>query len=72
MRRRKKSLFPCAVSIPTACAIMESGISPAALKRAITDGLLPYYRTPTGRKRLLVEDLVQYVRQHWSRTGVIG
>jgi len=70
MRRRKKSLFPVAVSIPTACDVMERGISPAQLKTAIMDGKIPYFRSPTGRKRLLVEDLVRFVRQNWARTTV--
>jgi hypothetical protein len=72
MRRRKKLLYPICVSVPTACAIMESAVSPKVLKEAITTGLLPYYRSPTGRRRVLIEDLIKYVRQHWARTGVIG
>jgi predicted site-specific integrase-resolvase len=51
---------------------MESAVSPKVLKEAITTGLLPYYRSPTGRRRVLIEDLIKYVRQHWARTGVIG
>jgi predicted site-specific integrase-resolvase len=70
MRRRKLMLWPVAVSIASACAVMDKGVSPATVKEAIRNGELPYYTSKSGRRRILVEDLVKWVRQHWSKTGV--
>jgi hypothetical protein len=69
MRARKKMLFPAAVSTAHAASIL--GLSERTISAAIKNLEFPAYTYRRGikRRRILVEDLVRWVRtpEFWSR-----
>jgi len=64
MRERRTQLFPIALS-PAKLAD-SLGVSPSVIANAIKEDLLRCYRIGTKR-RVLVQDAVQWVKQSWER-----
>lgn len=65
MRERLKRLYAVALNIEAAATSIQC--SPSLLKNAIDRGELAAYANPvTGAKRIVVEDLVEWVRT-WKR-----
>jgi hypothetical protein len=68
-RMRKRALAPVCLSLDAAAeAVM---CRRKTLSDAAAMGLLPLYQDPTSkRKRVLVEDLVSYIRDNWPRAEI--
>lgn len=62
-RARKRPLFPVALS--PAAAADALGVSPKKIREAINSGALSAYDAGGNRVRILVCDLVEYVRSWW-------
>lgn len=70
-RERLKRLFPIALGLESAAVALSC--SPSLLRDAIDAGELPAFENPkTGGKRILVEDLIEYVRTFWKRSTYRG
>jgi hypothetical protein len=68
-RLRKRALAPVALSLDAAAEALMCRRK--TLSDAAAVGLLPIYQDPTSpRKRVLVEDLVSYIRDHWPRAEI--
>jgi hypothetical protein len=68
-RLRKRAIMPVGLSLDAACEALQCRRKTLADAAAI--GLLPIYQDPTSpRKRVLVEDLVSYIRNHWPRAEI--
>ena len=64
--RQLKRLYAVALNIEAAATSIQC--SPSLLKNAIDRGELAAYANPvTGAKRIVVEDLVEWVRSTWKR-----
>lgn len=64
MRERRTSLYPIALSPAKLADCL--GVLPRVVADAIKLGDLPCYKHGTKR-RVLVQDAVQYIKQHWRR-----
>jgi hypothetical protein len=65
-RPRKRALFPVALSLDSAADALQCRRK--TLADAIGAGLLTAYQDPTSRRqRVLVSDLIDYIRVHWPR-----
>jgi hypothetical protein len=66
---RKGALAPVALSLDAAAEALMCRRK--TLSDAAAVGLLPIYQDPTSaRKRVLVEDLVLYIRDNWPRAEI--
>lgn len=68
-RQRKRALMPVALSLDAAAeAVM---CKRKTLSDAVAIGTLALFQDPTSRRqRVLVEDLVSHIRNHWPRAEI--
>jgi len=65
-RPRKSTVWALAVSLDSAAEQLQCRRK--TLADAVDAGLLPLYQDPTSRRsRVLVVDLIEYIREHWPR-----
>lgn len=63
---RKKPLAPVALSLAAAHDALQCRLK--TLQQAVDLGLLPLYREPgSQRSRVLIVDLIKYIRENWPR-----
>jgi hypothetical protein len=68
-RKRKGTLAPIALSLDAASECLMCRRK--TLTDAVAVGALKLYQDPTSRRqRVLVEDLVLYIRDHWPRAEI--
>jgi hypothetical protein len=66
-RQRKSVVWAQALSLDAAAEALDCRRK--TLADAVDAGTLPLHRDPTSKRhRVLVVDLIQYVREHWPRT----
>lgn len=66
-RPRKSIVWAHALSLDAAAEALSCRRK--TLADAVDAGLLPRYQDPTSRRsRVLVVDLIEYIREHWPRT----
>jgi hypothetical protein len=64
--KRITKLWPLAVSVSDAGRVL--GVAKSVIERALSDGVFECRVPPHGMKRprILTEDLVRFVREHWK------
>jgi hypothetical protein len=68
-RMRKRALAPIALSLDAAAEALMCRRK--TLSDAVAVGTLHLYQDPTSRRqRVLVEDLVSYIRDNWPRAEI--
>jgi hypothetical protein len=68
-RMRKRALAPVALSLDAAADALMC--KRKTLSDAVALGYLSLYQDPTSkRQRVLVEDLVSYIRDNWPRAEI--
>lgn len=68
-RMRKSALAPVALSLDAAAQAVQCRRK--TLSDAVAFGYLNLHQDPTSRRqRVLVEDLVSYIRDHWPRAEI--
>jgi hypothetical protein len=68
-RLRKRALAPIALSLDAAAEALMCRRK--TLSDAVAVGTLQLYQDPTSRRqRVLVEDLVSYIRDQWPRAEI--
>lgn len=68
-RPRKHSLFPIALSVQAASDALGLDKNGRFVREAVARGELPAYRARGRRERVLVVDLVEWVRS-WPRAKI--